>query len=199
MSQVTSLNAVLEAELKDLYSAENQLIKALPKMAKKASNKALREAIQSHLAETEGQIERLQKIGEVLRFKLSGKVCKAMQGLIEEAKDALEGDSDEPALIDTMLIAAAQRVEHYEMSGYGTAAAIARQLDLTEVVELLEETLEEEAGADKKLTALSEEEILPQAAAGVAEPDTEEVGKSSERLSSRTRSRTGKSEPRARV
>ena len=136
-------------------------MKALPKMAKKASP-ALKEAITSHLEETKHHVERLDQIGQTLGIKLTGKKCKAMEGLIEEGAEVLEAEGPGP-VIDSALIAAAQRVEHYEISAYGSARALAGQLGHEEVVELLQETLDEESAADEKLTSISEEEILPAA------------------------------------
>ncbi len=167
MPKLKSLDHVLADELKDLYSAENQLLKALPKMAKKAATASLKEAFTTHLEETKGQVERLQKVGTILGIKLSGKVCKAMQGLIEEGQEVIAEESDNKALIDVLLIGAAQRVEHYEIAGYGTARAIAEKLGQGEVAQLLQATLDEEGAADKKLTAISEGEVL---AAAVASP-----------------------------
>jgi len=155
-----TLHELLVDELKDLYSAENQLLKALPRMAKKASNEALQEAFTAHLEETKGQVNRLNQIAELLEIKLSGKKCKAMEGLLEEGKDILEEKGTSP-VIDAALIGAAQRVEHYEIAAYGTAKAFAEHLGLTEVAELLAETLDEESAADEKLTAISIDEILP--------------------------------------
>jgi ferritin-like metal-binding protein YciE len=154
---------LLEDQLKDLHSAETQLVKALPKMAKKAASKSLKKAITSHLEETQHQVERLDEIAQTLRIKLTGKRCKAMEGLIEEGAEVIEADGPGP-ILDAALIAAAQRVEHYEISAYGSARALAGQLGHDEVVELLQETLDEESAADEKLTSLSEEEILPAAA-----------------------------------
>jgi ferritin-like metal-binding protein YciE len=153
---------LLEDQLKDLYSAETQLVKALPKIAKKASSPGLKEAITSHLEETKHQVERLDEIGQILGIKLSGKKCKAMVGLIEEGGEILEAEGPGP-VIDAALIAAAQRVEHYEISAYGSARALAGHLGHENVVELLQETLDEEAAADEKLTSLSEGEVLPSA------------------------------------
>jgi ferritin-like metal-binding protein YciE len=158
-----SLNDLLEDELKDIYNAENQLLKALPKMAKKASSAALKEAFSSHLKETEGQVQRLQKIAKTLEISLKGKTCHAMEGLVEEGKEILEEDG-EGAVIDAALIGAAQRVEHYEIAAYGTVRAIAEQLGHEDVVKLLQSTLDEEGAADKKLTAISEGEVLSEAA-----------------------------------
>jgi ferritin-like metal-binding protein YciE len=155
-----SLSALLADQLKDLFSAENQLTKALPKMAKKSLTPSLKEAFLAHLEETKGQIERLTKIGELMKIKLAGKKCKAMEGLIEEGKEVLEEEGKSP-LIDSALIAAAQRVEHYEIAAYGTVRAMAEHLNLPKVVKLLSETLDEESSADSKLTEISTGEVLP--------------------------------------
>src|SRR6476659_5191144 len=160
--KLTSVDQLLEEELKDLYSAESQLLKALPKMAKAASNEMLSEAFLAHLEETKGQVERLDSIGKELGIKLTGKKCKAMEGLIEEGKEILDMDGL-GSLIDAALIGAAQRVEHYEISGYGTARTLAEHLGHTEVARLLEQTLDEEAAADKKRTKISMEQVLPSA------------------------------------
>lgn len=154
-----SLDAVLEEQIKDLYSAENQLAKALPKMAIAASTETLKTAFKSHLAETKVQIERLQKIAEILEIKPGGKKCKGMEGLLEEGKEAMEENGEE-VFVDAAIIAAAQRVEHYEISGYGTARAIAEAVGNTKVVQLLQMTLDEEVAADEKLTQISTSEIL---------------------------------------
>ncbi len=154
----------MEDELKDLFSAENQLLKALPKMAKKATAPSLKAAFTSHLKETEGHVTRLETIGETLGIKLSGKTCKAMQGLAEEGKEVLEEDG-EPSLIDAALIGAAQRVEHYEMAAYGVTRAMAHSLGQTKIAALLQQTLNEEGAADKKLTKIAEDEVLVDAAA----------------------------------
>jgi ferritin-like metal-binding protein YciE len=160
--KLPTIAKLLEDQLKDIYSAETQLVKALPKMAKKASIKGLKEAITAHLEETKHQVERLDQIGETLNIKLTGKKCKAMEGLIQEGAEVLEADGP-GAVIDTALIAAAQRVEHYEISAYGSARSLAQHLGHESVVELLQETLDEESAADEKLTGLCEEEILPAA------------------------------------
>lgn len=173
--KLASLDKLLEDQLKDLYSAENQLLKALPKMAKAASSESLRQAFETHLEETQGQIERLEKIGKTLGIaKLSGKKCKAMAGLIEEGKEVLEADGPE-GIIDAALIIAAQRVEHYEISGYGSARTLAEHLGHDEVAGLLQETLDEESATDEKLTTLSVEEVLPGAEAEEG-TDEEESG-----------------------
>lgn len=154
-----SLSDVFHDQLKDLYNAENQLTKALPRMAKRASSPSLKKAFQSHLEETREHVERLDQVGESLGFKLSGKTCKAMKGLIEEGKEVLEEDGED-APIDAALIAAAQRVEHYEISAYGTCRAMAEELGHTDAAKLLQRTLEEEYAADDKLTDISIKEIL---------------------------------------
>lgn len=155
-----SLQDVLVDELKDLYSAESQLVAALPKMAEKASHVKLKRAFQSHLMETKNQVKRLDKIAKIIDTKLTGKTCKAMKGLIEEGKEAMKQDG-KPSLVDALLIGAAQRVEHYEIAAYGTARAISRHLGMQEVSRLLDETIKEEGAADKALTAISERDILP--------------------------------------
>jgi ferritin-like metal-binding protein YciE len=157
-----TLEELLEDELKDIYSAENQLIKALPKLAKKASSNTLKEAITSHLVETKNHVTRLEQVGKILEIKLTGKKCHAMAGLVEEGNEVIEEDG-QGAVIDAALIGASQRVEHYEMAAYGTVKAIAKQLGQTEVVAILQETLDEEGAADKKLTAIASKEILPSA------------------------------------
>ncbi|SRR5579885_2947320 len=160
--KIPSLDKLFEEQLKDIYNAETQLVKALPKMAKAATADGLREAFTTHLEETRGQVERLDRIGRLLGVRLTGKKCKAMEGLIEEGKEVLEADG-EPELIDAALIVAAQKVEHYEISAYGSARAVAEHLGHAEVAELLQETLDEESAADDKLTAISVGEVLPAA------------------------------------
>lgn len=167
-----TLSDLLEDELKDLYSAENQLIKALPKMAKKAASPKLKAAFTAHLKETEGHVSRLTKISEKLDIKLTGKKCAAMEGLVEEGSEVIS-EKGEPAVIDAALIGAAQRVEHYEIAAYGTARAMAETLGHTEVASLLQQTLDEEGEADKKLTAIAEGEVLG-AAADASDSEEEE-------------------------
>src|SRR5687768_8221752 len=138
---LSSLEKLLQEEVKDLYNAESQLVKALPKIAKQATSDTLREALEAHLEETEGQVERLEKIAEILGMKPSGKKCEGMEGLLEEGKHALEAEGDEP-VIDAAIIAGCQKVEHYEIASYGTARAIAEQLGQDEVAQLLQESLD---------------------------------------------------------
>ena len=153
--KLASLHDLYVEELKDLYSAENQLLKALPKMAKAASAPDLRTAFQDHLEETRGQVQRLERIFKKLNASPKGKKCKAMEGLIEEGNEVMREDG-EPAVLDAALIAAAQRVEHYEMAGYGCVRTYARLLGYEDAANLLQETLDEERAADKKLTELAE-------------------------------------------
>ncbi len=143
-------------ELKDLYSAENQLVKALPKMAKAASSDELRQGFEKHLEQTRGHVQRLEKIFQALGESPKGKTCKGMQGLIEEGSEATEEDY-EGSVMDAALIGAAQRVEHYEIAGYGTVRSMAETLGEDDQVSLLEETLEEEKETDEKLTELAEQ------------------------------------------
>jgi ferritin-like metal-binding protein YciE len=143
-------------ELKDLYSAENQLVKALPKMAKAASSDELRQGFEKHLEQTKGHVQRLEKIFQALGESPKGKMCKGMQGLIEEGSEATEEDY-EGNVMDAALIGAAQRVEHYEIAGYGTVRSMAETLGESNHVSLLEKTLEEEKDTDEKLTELAEQ------------------------------------------
>jgi ferritin-like metal-binding protein YciE len=150
-------------EIRDAYDAEKQLIKALPKMAKAATSPELRAAFESHLEETRGQVTRLEKVFESLEEKAQGKHCDGIEGIIEEAAAAMDEDFDEMAM-DAVLIASAQRAEHYEIAAYGTLVAWARAMGHAEAAELLEETLNEEKAADEKLTALAEGGINDEAA-----------------------------------
>ena len=142
-------------ELKDIYSAEKQILGALPKMAEKANHAALRRAFEEHVQVTEEQVRRLDTIFSELDQKPGGEKCKGMEGLLEEGKDLLKEDAD-PDVRDAALIAAAQRVEHYEIAAYGTARNYARELGFHKHVELLQETLDEEGETDKRLTQLAE-------------------------------------------
>ena len=161
--EVNPLEELLIDELKDLYSAENQLVKALPKMAKAASAPELKRAFERHLDETKRQVDRLNQIGDNLDVRLTGKKCKGMEGLIDEGKEMMEEDLDENA-IDAGLIGAAQKVEHYEIAAYGTARTHASLLGLNKIAKLLQQTLDEEGATDKKLTALAESIINVEAA-----------------------------------
>jgi ferritin-like metal-binding protein YciE len=142
-------------QLADVYNAEQQLIKALPKMAKAAESDELREVLESHLQETQEQAQRLEQVVEGLDETLKRKTCAAMKGLIEEANDLLKEQKNTYAL-DAAIIAAGQKVEHYEIASYGTLVTWARQMGHDDAVSLLEETLEEEKQADQKLTSVAE-------------------------------------------
>jgi ferritin-like metal-binding protein YciE len=180
--KMRSLQDLLVEELKDLYSAENQLIKALPKMAKAASSADLKAGFEEHLEQTRGQVERLEQIAGQLGVTLKGKKCVAMEGLVEEGKELMEEDM-EPALLDAALIAAAQKVEHYEIASYGTAREWAEQLGLDEAATLLQETLDEEKATDEKLTELARQEVNQEA------EDAEEVAPTAARNNRKGRGR----------
>ncbi len=162
--KLETLHDLYVNELKDLYNAEHQLLKALPKMAKAASDPQLVKAFNDHLIETTGHVDRLEKIFKNLDASPKGKKCKAMEGLLEEGKDVMTDDAD-PSVMDAALIAAAQRVEHYEMAGYGCVRTFARLLGDEHAAGLLQKTLDEEGAADKKLTKLAETVINVEAVA----------------------------------
>lgn len=152
---IDSLEKMFIAELKDLYSAENQITKALPKMANAATSPDLKKAFEKHLRETEGHIERLERICQMLDTSPKGKTCDGMKGVIEEGSSMMK-EADEGDVRDAALIAAAQRVEHYEMAAYGTVRTYAEQLGQSQCAKLLEETLEEEKATDQKLTSIAQ-------------------------------------------
>lgn len=163
--KIETLEDLLQDELKDLYSAENQLVKALPKMAKAAKSHELRKAFEDHLEQTKNQVTRLEEACTELGFTPRGKKCVGMEGLIEEGKEILTNGSTDPASpMEAGMIGAAQKVEHYEIAGYGTAIAHARQLGFNSVAQKLEKTLEEEKLADEKLTKIAENRVNVQAA-----------------------------------
>jgi ferritin-like metal-binding protein YciE len=159
-----SLQDLLVDELKDLWSAESQLIKALPKMAKGASSPELADAFREHLEVTKVQLQRIEEVFEQLDGSPRGKKCVAMEGLIKEGAEILHEDGDE-AVLDAALIAAAQKVEHYEIAAYGSAIAHAKLLGLTDVAKVLHETLAEEKATDETLTTIAESSINQQALA----------------------------------
>jgi len=156
--KLDSLKQLYIEELRDLYSAENQLVKALPKMAKAASSPELKTAFTEHLEQTKTHVTRLETIFEKLDESPKGKTCKAMKGLIEEG-DEMAKQKGEPEVIDAGLISAAQRVEHYEMAGYGTVRTYAQLLKENAAAKLLQQTLDEEGEADKKLNEIAERSI----------------------------------------
>lgn len=153
---VGTLEQLLIDELKDLYSAEKQIVRALPKIIKAVSTPELQQGLSSHLEETKGQVARLEKIGEILGKKMTGKTCVGMKGVLEEGSEVLE-ETEKGVVRDAALICACQRVEHYEMAGYGSVRDFAKQLEQKEVAALLDETLAEEKNADKTLTAASKQ------------------------------------------
>jgi ferritin-like metal-binding protein YciE len=183
--EINSLRELYIDQLRDLYDAENQLIKALPKMAKAATSDELRQGIEEHLEQTKGQAERLEQIFEQLGEKPKGEKCKGMEGVIKEGSETLQKDMDDDTM-DAAIIAAAQRVEHYEIAGYGTARTYANLLGEEEAAELLQQTLEEEKETDQKLTQLAEE-INVEAAEGSDEEEGEEERPSRARNSSGSR------------
>jgi ferritin-like metal-binding protein YciE len=154
MSKTTTLQELLIDELKDLYSAETQLTKALPKMAKAANDENLKAGFEEHLDQTHEHIARLDRAMELLDASPKGKTCKAMKGLLAEGEEKIKEDAS-PAVKDAALIGAAQKVEHYEIAGYGTVRTFAELLGEDEIVSLLQETLDEEAETDRKLTELA--------------------------------------------
>jgi ferritin-like metal-binding protein YciE len=160
-----SLDELLAEELKDIYSAEKQLLRALPKMAQKASAPELKTALQEHAEMTQRQVERLEEVFESLGKPAKAKTCKAMQGLIEEATEIMEEDASD-AVLDAGIIAAAQKVEHYEIASYGTVRTWARLCGQEEAANLLQETLDEESQTDERLTELAESIVNPRAEEG---------------------------------
>lgn len=171
MPALRNMRDLLIDELRDLYNAESQLTKALPKMAKAASNDDLREGFEEHLEQTKEHVDRLDRCFKLLGATARGKTCHAMKGLVEEGEEAIETEA--PDMIrDANLIGAAQRVEHYEIAAYGTARAFAETLGETKVADLLQDTLDEEGETDKRLTALADQ-INEQASAS-ADSESEE-------------------------
>ena len=161
--EMETLQDLFVEELKDLYSAEAQLLKAMPKMVKKAQHPELKQAFETHMRETEGQVKRLDQIFETLGEKAKGKKCLAMEGLVNEAKEHMSEDMDDDVM-DAALIGMAQKIEHYEIAGYGTARTYAKLLGNREIQRLLQETLDEEGKTDKLLTKLAESSINIEAA-----------------------------------
>ena len=161
---VNTLNDLFIETLKDLYYVEKKLVKTLPTMAQKASSEELKQAIQSHLSETEIHVQRLEQVFALLDKKASGKTCEAIEGLIREAEEVMGQIANEQTL-DAAIISSAQTVEHYEIARYGTLACWAAEIGNSEVAELLEQTLEEEKAADEKLSEIAEDAVNERAAA----------------------------------
>jgi ferritin-like metal-binding protein YciE len=179
--ELTDLQDLMVEELRDLYSAENQLLKALPKVAKACENQELKAAFEQHTQETETHVERLEQIFQQLGEKPTGKKCKGMEGLIEENKEMMSEDA-EPEVMDAGLIVGSQKIEHYEIAGYGSAVTFAKLLGNDQAARLLAQTLDEEERTDKKLSEIAESAINVEAASG----DGEEA---STRSSGRSRSK----------
>lgn len=188
-----SIRELLIDQMRDLYDAEKQLVKALPKMAKNSSNEQLKEAFESHLEQTRGHVQRLEQAFELMEQKAKSKSCEAMKGLVEEGKETMEEDLSDP-LKDSAIICAAQKVEHYEIAGYGTVKAWAQSLGLNDVADLFETTLNEEKEADEKLNQVASE-VLSEAEAMRGEGEEEEemahAGANSPRRGAITRSGNG--------
>jgi ferritin-like metal-binding protein YciE len=164
-----TLHELFEETVRDIYYAEKKILKALPKMAKKASSEDLSAAFEAHLEETEGQIERLEQIFEMLGKNARGKTCPAIDGIIEEAEEVMK-EAETDAVRDAAMLAAAQAVEHYEISRYGTLKSWAGKLGMTDAVKLIDETLQQEKATDVKLSELAESEINVEAEDQEAEP-----------------------------
>jgi ferritin-like metal-binding protein YciE len=175
-TEFNSLEDLFVNQIEDLYDAENRLTKALPKMADAASSSSLKQAFQSHLTETEGHVSRLETIFREVNVEPKRETCQAMKGLISEGEDMVDATGDS-AVKDAALIAAAQRVEHYEISGYGTARTIAQQLGLTDVATLLQQTLNEEKAADQKLNTIAESSVNVRATTGATAGRTAAAGR----------------------
>jgi ferritin-like metal-binding protein YciE len=177
-------------QLKDLYSAEKQTLRCMQKTLKYASAPQLREGIQMHIEQTEQQIERLEKGMEMMGARPGRKVCEAMRGLVEEAQSSLE-DFDKGPVMDLVIVAGMQRIEHYEIAAYGTMATVAKAMGQQELAQLLGQTLEEEKQTDEKLTQVTEQAILPQALGEGMEESGEEADEDEEEKPAPTRRRAG--------
>jgi ferritin-like metal-binding protein YciE len=160
--KLDTLQKLFVSELRDIYHAEGQLLKALPKMAEAASSEELKEAFETHLKETEEHVERLEEVFELLGEKPKGKVCHGMKGLIEEGSEILEEDGED-SVLDAGIIVAAQKVEHYEIAAYGSVRTFAELLGQNEAVELLQATLDEESAANELLNKLAQDSVNPEA------------------------------------
>ena len=185
MSVMDSLQDLLQDELKDIYDAEKQLTKALPKLAKKASNEDLKEAFEGHLQETQGHVERLEQIFKQLGMPVRGKKCEGMQHLIAEGNDMISECEDDDTR-DAVMIAAAQKVEHYEIASYGTIRTWANLLGKGDIAAVLEDILEEEKAADVKLTSIAESSVNEAATDSGDEDVEEEAGSRGRTRGSRT-------------
>ena len=196
MAEAGTLHDAFIDELRDTYDAERQLTKALTKLAKAARSPQLREAFESHLEETQGQIDRLEQVFESLDERVRGKHCEGIAGIIEEGKSIMEEDFDDDTM-DACLIGAGQRAEHYEMAAYGTLVAWARAMGHSEAADLLQQTLEEEKAADEKLSSLAEGGIN-RSAADAAHPEPADDDEETETVSARSGGKGNGSRGRAR-
>jgi len=187
MNQET-LHELFVEQLRDLYDAEKQLVKALPKMAKAADNDELAEAIRSHLAETENQVTRLEEVFGIVGVTAKGKPCKGMKGLLEEGNEAIQ-EEDKGEMRDLAMITGAQKIEHYEISAYGTLRTLAEQLDLGDAAELLQQTEDEEKEADSKLTEIAV--MIYGSASDEEEEEEEEEEEPAQTAASKTRADAG--------
>jgi ferritin-like metal-binding protein YciE len=196
MAALDTLEKLYVNELKDLYSAEQQILKALPKMVKAAAHPELKQAFSTHLNQTEGHVERLERIFEDLGTSPRGKKCHGMEGVIEEGAELI-GEKPEPHVLDAGLISAAQHVEHYEMAGYGSVRTWADTLGLSRHVALLQQTLDEERKTDELLTQLAERAINREAVAADADEDTTSTGALADRPAPKRTSTSTSTSPRA--
>ncbi len=189
-----TLEELLVEELRDLYDAEKQLVRALPRIAKAVSSPELKQAIQMHLEETKGQVQRIEQVFELLDEKARSKPCKAMKGLLEEGKEVMEEDMSEE-LLDSALIGACQKVEHYEIAGYGTARTLAQAIGKKDAAQLLQETLDEEGATDKKLTGIAKNilkgAMRAQGASGSVEMESRNGGASRGKAGAKTARASG--------
>ncbi len=173
--KINSLATLLEEELKDVYSAEKQLIRAMPKMAKKASSPELKRALEQHLEVTKRQAERLERVFEELGKSAKAKTCRAMKGIIEEANEMM-GENADASVMDAAIIACAQKVEHYEIATYGTLKSWAQRTGQSRAASLLDQTLQEEGEADKRLTGIAEGMVNAEAERGGGDDDESSSG-----------------------
>lgn len=170
----SEVRELLVEELKDAHSAEKQALRCMQKVVRKASAEALRDSIQMHIEQTQTQIERLEQAMEKLELRRSRKVCEAMRGLVEEAQHEIDQQDGKGPILDLVIVASLQRIEHYEIAAYGTDIALAKALGEKEIVKLLSETLEEEKATDVKLTEVTEQSIMPEALGSEEEGEGEE-------------------------
>src|SRR5271165_398141 len=183
----SEVRELLVEQLRDAYSAEKQALRCMQKVVKKATSPALREGIQMHIEETETQIDRVEQAMEKLDARRSRKVCEAMRGLVEEAQHEIEEQDGKGPILDLVIVAGMQRIEHYEIAAYGTDIALAKALGEKEVVDLLSATLDEEKQTDLKLTEVTELHIMPAAMGGEEEEEEPSRGKSPSRARAKAR------------